>query len=93
MKRRISAFRIGRTEESRLEKLADSSTLAGLDENDPKSLGRWMKKLGSELGEEMPEEMGEMSDRLAAGENPEDIEREIGAGGYAKDDSGDLYEA
>ena len=52
-----------------------------------------MKKLGGELGEEMPEEMDEVSERLAAGENPEDIEREVGAGGYARDSSGKLHEA
>jgi len=93
MSRVISPFRIGRTEEGRLEKLADPSSLAGLDERDPRSLGRWMKKIGSELGEEMPEEMDEMSERLEAGESPEEIERAGGDSGCARDDSGELYEA
>jgi putative FmdB family regulatory protein len=93
MKRRISAFRIGRTEESRFDRLADPSALAGLNENDPRALGQWMKKLGNELGEDMPEEMDEMSERLAAGENPEDIERQMGVSNYARDNSGKLYEA
>jgi hypothetical protein len=92
MSRVISSFRIGRTEESRLDKLADPSALAGIDEKDPRSIARWMKKMGSELGEEMPEEMDEMCDRLEAGENPDDIERSMGEGGAAPDDSGELYE-
>jgi hypothetical protein len=40
----------------------------------------------------MPEEMDEMCDRLEAGENPDDIERSMGEGGAAPDDSGELYE-
>ncbi len=93
MRRVISSFRIGRTEEGRLEKLADPSSLAGLDERDPRSLGRWMKKMGSELGEGTPEDLDEMSERLEAGESPEEIEGAGGEGGYSRDDSGELYEA
>ncbi len=36
-----------------MESLADPSRLGGLDENDPKSVARWMKKMGKEMGEEM----------------------------------------
>ena len=93
MKRVISSFRIGHSEEAHLEKLADPSMLAGLDENDPRSIARWMKKMGSELGEEIPEEMKQMCDRLEAGESPEEIERTMGEGSYEKDKSGELYEA
>lgn len=92
MQRVISSFRVGRSEESRLEKLADPSTFAGIDEKDPRSLARMMKKLGGELGEEMPEEMDEMCERLEAGESPEEIERSLEEGGYPADESGDLYE-
>ncbi|MCX6340731.1 MAG: zinc ribbon domain-containing protein [Candidatus Aureabacteria bacterium] len=93
MKRRVSSFRIGRSDDARMEKLADPSSLAGLDEKDPRSLARWMKKMGREIGEEMPEEMNDMADRLETGESPEEIERSMGEGGYTKDDSGELYEA
>jgi len=92
MKRRISSFRIGRSEESRIEKLADPSSLAGLDEKDPRSVARWMKKMEGELGEDMPEDMSEMMERMEAGESPEDIEASSGEG-CQKDDSGELYEA
>ncbi|MFP4082838.1 MAG: FmdB family zinc ribbon protein [Candidatus Aminicenantes bacterium] len=52
----ISRVAIFRSEESRMESLADPSKLAGLDENDPKSVARWMKKMGKEMGEDMGED-------------------------------------
>ena len=51
--RLVSRVAIGRSEESRMDSLADPSSLAGLDENDPKSMARWMKKMGREMGEEV----------------------------------------
>jgi putative FmdB family regulatory protein len=47
-----SRFASPKSEESRLESLADPSSLSGLDENDPKSVARWMKKMGKEMGED-----------------------------------------
>lgn len=52
--------------------------LDGLDENDPKSLGRAMRQMAAETGEAMPPEMDEMCRRLEAGEDPEKIENEMG---------------
>ena len=52
----ISRIAVSRSEESRLENLADPSKLAGLDENDPKSVARWMKRMGKEMGEEAGED-------------------------------------
>ena len=92
MKRMLSSFGISHTDEDRMEKLADPSMFSGLDENDPKSLARFMRKMGKELGEEMPEEFDEMCRRLEAGESPEDIEQSMGEAPYASDDSGKLYE-
>ncbi|HPW18416.1 MAG TPA: zinc ribbon domain-containing protein [Candidatus Aminicenantes bacterium] len=51
----VSRVAVRRSEESRLESLADPSALAGLDENDPKSVARWMKRMGREMGEEAGE--------------------------------------
>jgi len=53
--RLFSRFATVRSEESRLESLADPSSLAGLDEKDPKSMARWMKKMGKEIGEDVGE--------------------------------------
>jgi len=58
----FSRFSSPKSEESRLESLADPSSLSGLDENDPGSVARWMKKMGRELGEDFG---GEDMDQLA----------------------------
>jgi len=73
--RLVSRVRAIRSEESRLDGLADDAALSGLDENDPKSMGRWMRKMASEAGEEMPPEFDEVVGRLEAGEDPESIEK------------------
>ena len=72
--RLVSRVSFVRSEESRLEDLADPASLDGLDEDDPKSLGRWLRKMGSEMGEEMPPEFDEVIDRLESGQSPEEIE-------------------
>jgi putative FmdB family regulatory protein len=52
MNRLMSRFAMPRSEESRLDSLADPSKLSGFDENDPKSVARMMRRMGSEMGEE-----------------------------------------
>ena len=73
VRRRMTRVRIARSEESRMESLADDSALEGL-ENDPRALGQMMKKMGREAGEELPPEFDDMADRLEAGQSPEEIE-------------------
>jgi hypothetical protein len=65
----MSRFAMGRSEESRLDALADPSNLSGLDENDPASMARWMKRMGHEMGDEVGggSEIDEMADEMAAG--------------------------
>lgn len=72
--RLMSRVSVVRSEESRMDDLADPSMLGDLDEDDPKSLARWMRKMGDQVGEEMPEEFDEVIDRLEAGQSPEEIE-------------------
>jgi Flp pilus assembly protein TadB len=48
--------------------------LSGLDEDDPKSIARWMRRMSRETGEDLGPEFDEVVDRLGAGESPEDIE-------------------
>ncbi len=52
MDRIPSRVRVRLSEETRMERLADPSRLGALDENDPKSMVRWMKKMGQEMGED-----------------------------------------
>ena len=40
------------------------SMMAGLDEEDPRSLGRFMRKMGSEMGEDLGDEFDEVVGRL-----------------------------
>jgi putative FmdB family regulatory protein len=73
--RLVSRVRIVRSEESHLDDLSDFSDFPDLDENDPKSLGRWMRKMSAETGEDLGPEFDEVVGRLEAGENPEEIEK------------------
>jgi putative FmdB family regulatory protein len=62
MSRVLSRVRVVRSEESRMESLADPSKWGGLDEKDPKSMARWMKRMGKEMGEDMDEDVDQMVD-------------------------------
>lgn len=75
--RLVSRVAVVRSEESRLDDLADPSSLSGLDENDPKSMARWMRKMSQEMGEDLGPEFGEVVDRLESGQSPEDIEEAL----------------
>jgi hypothetical protein len=77
----ISKVAMHKSEESRLEDLSDPSKWGDIDENDPKSMARMMKKLGGEMGEDLGPEFDEMVDRLEAGEDPESIEASMGEDG------------
>ncbi|MBI4726035.1 zinc ribbon domain-containing protein [candidate division TA06 bacterium] len=63
LERLMSRFRTLRSEESRMERLADPSSFSGVDENDPASVARWAKKMGRELGDEAGEGFDEMVDQ------------------------------
>ena len=56
----FSRFGLIRSEESRLESLADPSKWGEVDENDPRSISRWMKKMGKEMGEDLGEDFDQM---------------------------------
>lgn len=77
LERHIGRVRVARSEDSRLDSLADPSGWGDVDENDPRSMARMMRRMGSEMGEDMPAEFDDVVDRLEAGEKPEDIERDI----------------
>jgi putative FmdB family regulatory protein len=70
--RLMSRFAMPKSEEARMESLADPNKLEGLDENDPKSVSRWMRKMGKEMGDEFSgEDFDEMMDEVDAGEGGE----------------------
>lgn len=90
IQRRIGRIRIAKSEESRLDDLADPSALEGL-EDDPRTLGKMMRKMKGELGEDVGPEFDEVVDRLEAGQSPEDIESAIPDLGGGEDFGGDDY--
>jgi putative FmdB family regulatory protein len=57
LERLLSRFASPKSDEARMESLADDSALAGLDENDPGSMERFMKRMGNEMGEEVGDDM------------------------------------
>lgn len=77
LRRLVNRVRVLKSDEQRLDDLADPALLGGLDENDPRSLGRAMRKMGKEMGEELPPEFDEVTRRLESGESPEAIEKDM----------------
>jgi hypothetical protein len=57
MERLMSRFASPKSEAARLEALADPSQLSGLDENDPQSMARFMKKMGKEMGDDIGDDL------------------------------------
>ncbi|MCS6926330.1 MAG: zinc ribbon domain-containing protein [Candidatus Binatia bacterium] len=75
LSRLLSRFATIKSDEARLDALADPSNFSGFDENDPKSMARWMRKMGKELGEEFSgEEFDQMLEEMEAGKLPDDAE-------------------
>ena len=87
LERLWSRFASPKSEDARLEALADPSAMAGVDENDPASVARFMKKMGREMGEDFGDDLDqaideEMSGNGGAGGN------DGGAGGDHSDGGG-----
>ncbi len=78
LSRLVSRFATVKSEEARLDALADPATFAGLDENDPLSVARWAKKLGKELGDEAGEDWDTMVDEM--------LEEELSGAADGEDD-------
>ena len=89
LKRRIGRIALAKSEDARMDAMADDSALAGLDEDDPRSIGKFMRKMSREMGEDMGDEFNEVVDRLESGESPDSIEEtmpDLGAGDSFADD-------
>jgi putative FmdB family regulatory protein len=78
------------------------SEMEGMDENDPRQMARVVRKMAEITGEPVTPAMEEMIRRLEAGEDPEEVEEELGdaleeemggegAGGGAPDYDDGLY--
>ncbi len=62
----------------------DESSLGDIDENDPRSVARWVRKMSRQMGEPLDTEMESDLERMEAGEMPDDYE----GGGSEEDFAG-----
>ncbi len=80
LEQNYSRFATPKSEDQRLESLADPSSFSGLDENDPASVARWMKKMGKEMGEDLGGDIDQLAEEAA--------QEAAGGGAGGADDSG-----
>jgi putative FmdB family regulatory protein len=93
VRRLISRFAVLHSEDSRADQMVDSAAgLGDVDENDPRSVARWARRMSNEMGEDAGPEFNEMVDRLDAGESPESIEQSLGSDGGMAPAPGDAGE-
>jgi putative FmdB family regulatory protein len=85
-----SRFSSPKSEDARIDSLADPSALSGLDENDPRSVAKFMKKMGQEMGEDVGDIEQAMEDEMAGGGGEDDGGMDgtggMGPGGSSSDD-------
>ena len=67
VERLLSRFASPKSEAARLETLAEPDNLAGLDENDPQSMARFMKKMGDEMGADLGNDLSDSMETEEAG--------------------------
>ena len=75
--RRIGRVAVAKGEDARMDALGDETALAGLDPDDPRALGRYMRQMSGEMGEDLGDEFHEVVDRLEKGQSPEQIEQAL----------------
>jgi putative FmdB family regulatory protein len=77
LKRRVSRVALAKSDDARLDGMLDDPSLAGLEDEDPKALGRFMRRMSQDMGEELGEEFDEVVERLESGQSPESIEESM----------------
>ena len=80
LKRLIDRIRVLKSEDARLDDMesmfGDPESLEGL-EDDPRAMGRMIRKMSEEMGEDLGPEFDEVVERLEKGQSPEDIEADM----------------
>ncbi len=81
LRRLFSRFAVVRGAASEGEEIYDfDKMVAGLDEDDPKSMARWARRMGQEMGEDLGPEFDEAMGRIEAGEDPDSVLDEVDRG-------------
>jgi len=87
LSRLMSRFATVKSEEARLDALTDSSSLGELDENNPASVARFMKKMGREFGDDLGDDFeSAMDEAMEEGEAAGEGEAESTGPSDASDD-------
>jgi putative FmdB family regulatory protein len=85
MRRLMSRFATMRSEESRMDALSDPSSFSDVDENNPKSIARALRRMGKEMGDDMGgPEFDQAVDELESGGALDDDD--LGGSGGGNDD-------
>ncbi len=87
VKKLVSRVRVRLSLDTRLEKMTDPALFSGLEEEDPRSVKRFMEKMGAEFGEELGDEFEEVMS-----EAEEEMEKELSGGKNTEDEGGDHEE-
>ncbi len=75
LKRRIGRVAVAKGDEARTDALIDNSMLAALEDEDPRTMGKFMREMSQESGESFGDEFGEAVDRLEKGQSFEEVEK------------------
>jgi len=78
MQKQVSLFSTVKSEDARADELSDPSAFGDVDENDPRSVARWARRMGKEMGEDMGPEFDQMVDAMERGEDPEGLDGDMG---------------
>ena len=79
LSRLISRVAVLRSEDGAFSGL-DESSLGDMDENDPGSVARWVRRMSRQMGEPLEPDMEADLERMEAGEMPEDFGEDGGDG-------------
>lgn len=86
LSRLMSRFATVKSEDARLDSLAESSSFGDLDENNPASVARFMKKMGREFGDDLGDDFeSAMDEAMAEGDTSGEEEGESPAASDASD--------
>lgn len=74
LSRSVSRFSVLKTDHERMgDVLEDSALVRGLEQNDPRALAEWSRRMGQEGGTVPEPEFKEMMERLERGEMPAEL--------------------
>ena len=84
-KKMMSSFVSLKSEESRLEELESPASWGDVDEKDPKSMARWMRRMEHAMGQDLGTDFEELAEQVEAGDGPEGLGEEGNEDGEAED--------